>query len=89
MADLNNIEEVNEKKVWPSLLCPLPLKFLLVELTDFCLFFISQFLVACTAKLGLTTHAKLLFDWEGKEIKDLKDGKMETCWHCDFSLLYV
>lgn len=37
---------------------------------------IEEFLVACTAKLGLTTHAKLLFDWEGKEIKDLKDAPM-------------
>lgn len=77
-----------KKKVWLSLLCPLPFKVLHVELNDFCVFFISQFLVACTAKLGLTTHAKLLFDWEGKEIKDLKDGKMKICWHRDFPLLY-
>lgn len=37
--------------------------------------FALQFLVACTAKLGLTTHAKLLFDWEGNEVKDLREGK--------------
>nr|XP_022337319.1 uncharacterized protein LOC111133328 isoform X2 [Crassostrea virginica] len=35
---------------------------------------VEEFLVACTAKLGLTTHAKLLFDWEGNEVKDLREA---------------
>ncbi|XP_061182929.1 doublecortin domain-containing protein 1-like [Saccostrea echinata] len=36
----------------------------------------EEFLIACTAKLGLTTHAKVLYDWEGNEIKDLRDAPL-------------
>jgi len=34
-----------------------------------------QFLVACTAKLDLTSHARILYDWEGNEITSLANGK--------------
>ncbi|KAK3103714.1 hypothetical protein FSP39_021266 [Pinctada imbricata] len=33
----------------------------------------DEFLVACTAKLGLTTCAKTFYDWEGNEITDLTE----------------
>ncbi|CAH1787762.1 unnamed protein product [Owenia fusiformis] len=32
---------------------------------------VDEFLVACTAKLELTSYARLLYDWEGNEIWDL------------------
>ncbi|XP_046543933.1 doublecortin domain-containing protein 1-like [Haliotis rubra] len=31
----------------------------------------EEFLVACTAKLDLRSHARILYDWEGNEITDL------------------
>ncbi|XP_025087629.1 uncharacterized protein LOC112560197 [Pomacea canaliculata] len=33
----------------------------------------DDFLVACTGKLDLRSHAKKVFDWEGNEITDLDD----------------
>ncbi|GFN87696.1 synembryn-a [Plakobranchus ocellatus] len=33
------------------------------------------FLMCCTAKLGLTTHARIAYDWNGTEISDLSDSK--------------
>lgn len=43
-----------------------------------------QFLVACTGKLDLRSHAKKVFDWEGNEITDLDDSKCFVLW---FNLL--
>ena len=37
-----------------------------------------QFLMACTAKLKLESYARVLYDWEGREISDLKDGKFNA-----------
>ena len=40
------------------------------------LFMWLQFLVACTARLELGSYARILYDWEGQEIRDLKEGKL-------------
>ena len=34
-----------------------------------------QFLVACTAKLDLRSHARILYDWEGNEISSLAESE--------------
>ncbi|KAL4224512.1 doublecortin domain-containing protein [Mactra antiquata] len=34
---------------------------------------LNEFLVACTGKLDLRSHAKILYDWEGNEITSLAD----------------
>ena len=38
-------------------------------------FMSTQFLSACTSKLELSCYARILYDWEGHEIIDLKDGE--------------
>ena len=42
---------------------------------------VEDFLVACTAKLDLRSHARLLYDWEGNEITCLADSKLTRVHH--------
>lgn len=42
---------------------------------------LEDFLTACTAKLSLTSYAKILYDWEGREITDLNDAPiLDDCF---------
>lgn len=42
---------------------------------------LEDFLCACTAKLSLTTYAKILYDWEGREISNLHDAPiLDDCF---------
>lgn len=34
-----------------------------------------QFLTASTAKLDLGSYGRILYDWDGKEVKDLEEGE--------------
>ena len=36
---------------------------------------VFQFLVACTSKCELGSYARVLYDWEGKPVAKLEDGK--------------
>ncbi|XP_076116553.1 doublecortin domain-containing protein 1-like isoform X1 [Mytilus galloprovincialis] len=41
----------------------------------------EDFLCACTAKLNLTSYAKILYDWEGNVISDLNDAPiLDDCF---------
>lgn len=33
-----------------------------------------QFLAASTARLELGSYGRILYDWDGKEVKDLEEG---------------
>ena len=41
-------------------------------------FLLLQFLAAATNKLGLRSHARIVYDWSGNEIKDFDQSKYIT-----------
>ena len=44
---------------------------------------LAQFLVSCTLKLDLGTYARVLYDWDGNEIRNLDAGEAATYGvHC-------